>query len=49
MRRILNAPDYDTYVGYLRTAHPDATPISYEEFAKGKLEDSYCKPGLRCC
>ena len=49
VRRIIGAPDYDTYLAHVRQCHPDATPLSRDDFARQRLEDRYSRPGSRCC
>ncbi len=49
MRRIVGAPDYDTYVKHVRARHPHTIPLSREEFTRQRLADRYERPGARCC
>jgi uncharacterized short protein YbdD (DUF466 family) len=49
VRRIIGAPDYDTYLTHVRQCHPDATPLTRDDFARQRLEDRYSRPGSRCC
>jgi uncharacterized short protein YbdD (DUF466 family) len=49
IRRIIGVPDYDRYLGHLRSCHPEAEPLSREEFSRQRLEDRYSRPGTRCC
>ena len=49
VRRIIGAPDYDTYLAHIRQCHPGATPLSRDDFARQRLEDRYSRPGSRCC
>jgi uncharacterized short protein YbdD (DUF466 family) len=49
IRRIIGVPDYDGYVAHLRSCHPEAAPLSREEFSRQRLEDRYSRPGTRCC
>ena len=48
-RRIIGVPDYECYIAHLQARHPDAPPVSREEFARQRLEDRYSRPGTRCC
>jgi len=49
MRRIIGAPDYETYLTYMASHHPDQTPLSTREFEQQRLVDRYSRPGSRCC
>jgi uncharacterized short protein YbdD (DUF466 family) len=49
LRRIIGAPDYDTYRAHLAARHPDVTPLSREAFARDALARRYDRPGSRCC
>jgi uncharacterized short protein YbdD (DUF466 family) len=49
LRRIIGAPDYETYRAHLAARHPDATPLSREAFARDALARRYDRPGSRCC
>lgn len=49
LNRIIGAPDYDTYLAHAARHHPDAPPLTRDEFVKQRLEDKYSKPGTRCC
>lgn len=49
LRRIIGVPDYDIYVEHLRTHHPDAKPMSRDEFLRMRVTERYSKPGARCC
>ena len=49
VRRIIGVPDYDHYLSHLRACHPEAQPLSREEFSRQRLEDRYSRPGARCC
>jgi uncharacterized short protein YbdD (DUF466 family) len=48
-RRIIGVPDYECYIAHLQARHPDAPPVSREEFVRQRLEDRYSRPGTRCC
>jgi len=49
LRTIAGAPDYERYVGHLRTHHPRATPLTRDEFTRERLAHRYNRPGSRCC
>jgi uncharacterized short protein YbdD (DUF466 family) len=49
IRRIIGAPDYDRYLAHVTQRHPDATPLSPDEFARDALARRYDRPGSRCC
>src|SRR5437762_6435227 len=49
LRRIVGVPDYDRYLAHMRSRHPDARPLSCEEFTAQRLADRYSRPGSRCC
>lgn len=49
LNRIIGAPDYDTYLAHAARCHPDAPPLTRDEFVKQRLEDKYSRPGTRCC
>ena len=49
VRRVIGAPDYERYVSHVRRAHPDATPLTREAFAREALARRYDRPGSRCC
>ncbi len=49
VRRIIGAPDYDTYLAYMVANHPDAMPLTMREFEASRLNSRYTQPGSRCC
>ncbi len=49
VRRIIGAPDYETYVKHVRECHPEREPMSEQEFVAERLSSRYEKPGSRCC
>ncbi len=49
VRRIIGAPDYDTYVAHMASRHPGTVPLSKPEFELLRLSDRYNRPGSRCC
>jgi uncharacterized short protein YbdD (DUF466 family) len=48
MRRVIGAPDYESYVAHVRRVHPGEEPASEQEFIRRHM-DSKVKPGSRCC
>lgn len=49
VRTIIGAPDYARYLAHQRAKHPDATPLSREEFARERERARYEGSGSRCC
>jgi uncharacterized short protein YbdD (DUF466 family) len=49
LRAILGVPDYARYLAHQRAKHPDATPLSREEFARERERARYEGTGSRCC
>jgi uncharacterized short protein YbdD (DUF466 family) len=49
VRTIVGAPDYARYLAHQRAKHPDATPLSREEFARERERARYEGTGSRCC
>jgi uncharacterized short protein YbdD (DUF466 family) len=49
VRRVIGVPDYDHYLAHLRAHHPDAMPLTPQEFERQRLADRYSRPGSRCC
>ena len=49
LRRVIGAPDYETYAAHMREAHPGAPLLSADEFARERQADRYSRPGARCC
>ena len=49
VRQVLGAPDYERYLEHARRAHPDAAPMSRDEFFRRRLEERYGVVGTRCC
>jgi len=49
LRRVVGAPDYELYLAHVARAHPDARPMTRDEFVRARLEDRYGRPGARCC
>lgn len=48
-RSVLGVPDYERYLAHVRANHPNATPLTHDEFARERLEVRYSRPGARCC
>ena len=46
---IIGAPDYARYLAHQRAKHPDATPLSREEFVRERVRARYEGTGSRCC
>lgn len=49
LRAILGVPDYDRYLEHCHAHHPDALPMTRDQFAIDLLERKYSRPGTRCC
>ena len=49
LRRVIGVPDYDIYLAHIREHHPEAKPLTREEFTNQRLHDKYSRPGSRCC
>ncbi len=49
IRRIIGAPDYETYLAHCRTVHADTPPMSLAEFSASRMDCRYNQPGSRCC
>ena len=51
MRLMVGMPEYSTYVEHMKTAHPDQSVMSYEEFFFLRQEARYGSKGRlnRCC
>ncbi|HEY2896831.1 MAG TPA: YbdD/YjiX family protein [Gemmatimonadaceae bacterium] len=49
LRTVLGVPDYARYLAHQRAKHPDATPLSREEFARERERARYEGTGSRCC
>ena len=49
VRTVVGAPDYARYLAHQRTKHPDATPLSREEFVRERERARYEGTGSRCC
>ena len=49
LRAIVGAPDYERYLAHMRSAHPEATPLTRAEFVADRIACRYDRPGARCC
>lgn len=49
LRQVIGVPDYDRYLAHVRAHHPDAVPLSRDEFVRQRMLDKYSRPGGRCC
>ena len=51
MRLMVGMPEYSTYVEHMKTAHPDQSVMSFEEFFRERQEARYGSKGRlnRCC
>lgn len=49
VRRVIGAPDYETYVTHMHARHPHCATLTREEFVIAQLEAKYKRPGSRCC
>ena len=49
IRRLIGAPDYETYVAHVHECNAGTAPMTREEFVKSRMDDKYSKPGQRCC
>jgi len=49
LRTIVGAPDYARYLAHQHAKHPNATPLSREEFARERERARYEGTGSRCC
>ena len=49
VRLVLGVPDYERYLGAELARHPDAPPLSRDEFVAARLRARYERPGSRCC
>ena len=49
LRRVIGAPDYESYLRHVREHHPGCEPLSRDEFVTQRMNDRYSRPGSRCC
>ena len=48
-RLAVGMPDYDAYVAHVRQRHPDAAPMTREEFFRERQAARYGRGSSRCC
>lgn len=48
-RLIVGVPDYETYLGHMRRAHPDKMPMTREAFFGERMQARYDRGASRCC
>jgi uncharacterized short protein YbdD (DUF466 family) len=46
---VIGVPDYERYLEHMRLKHPDATPLTRDQFARERMDRRYSTPGSRCC
>jgi uncharacterized short protein YbdD (DUF466 family) len=46
---IVGAPNYERYLAHVHRTHPDARPLTRDEFCQRQLEGRYNRTGGRCC
>ena len=50
MRSMVGMPEYSTYVSHMEANHPDATPMTYEEFFRNRQDARYGQNAQgKCC
>jgi uncharacterized short protein YbdD (DUF466 family) len=49
LRTVIGVPDYERYLAHMRVHHPDAQPMTKDDFVQQRLVDRYSRPGSRCC
>jgi uncharacterized short protein YbdD (DUF466 family) len=49
LRAVAGVPDYERYLAHMRTHHPEAAPLSRDDFARMRMAERYEKPGSKCC
>ena len=49
IRAVLGAPDYEQYLAHMREHHPEAVPLTLDEFTRQRTDERYNRPGARCC
>jgi len=49
VRRVIGAPDYESYLTHVRLAHPGDAPLTREEFVLDTMARRYGKGAGRCC
>ena len=49
VRAVLGVPDYERYLGHMRSNHPGDRVMTETEFRHTRMNDRYNKPGSKCC
>jgi uncharacterized short protein YbdD (DUF466 family) len=49
VRAVLGVPDYERYLGHMRSAHPGDRVMTETEFRHTRMNDRYNKAGSKCC
>ena len=49
VKTIIGVPDYERYLKYHCERHPDAAPLTKDEFFVERWKAKYSRPGQRCC
>jgi uncharacterized short protein YbdD (DUF466 family) len=49
VRAVLGVPDYERYLGHMRSAHPGDRVMTETEFLHTRMNDRYNKAGSKCC
>ena len=49
VRRVIGAPDYESYLAHAREHHRGEAVLSPDDFARDALARRYDRPGSRCC
>ena len=49
VRRIIGAPDYESYLTHVRLAHPGEAPLTREQFMTDAMRRRYGRGAGRCC
>lgn len=49
LRAMLGVPDYERYLGHMRSRHPGHPALTHDEFVRIRLHERYSRPGSRCC
>jgi uncharacterized short protein YbdD (DUF466 family) len=49
VRAVLGVPDYERYLGHMRSAHPGDRVMTETEFLHTRMDDRYNKAGSKCC
>jgi uncharacterized short protein YbdD (DUF466 family) len=49
VRAVLGVPDYDRYLGHMRSVHPGDRIMTETEFRHTRMNERYNKAGSKCC